>query len=72
MSQNSLGTPAGRVPWVWNKIVHDSCRNVALYLTSVVHQQQQKFVFKLLTGPNIFSDVADTNRICYRLIDNIA
>ena len=32
-----------------------------LYLTLMVHQQQQKFVFKLLN--NVFSDFTDTNCI---------
>ena len=81
------GNPTGmqtsvvEFPWAWKQMSRDSrvdgtkfCAipaGVYLYLTFMMHLQQQKFVFKLLN--NVFSDFTDTYCInCYQLIDNIA
>ena len=56
------------IPRAWKQMLRDSrgdktklCGNTVLYLTFMVHLQQQKFVFKLLK--NVCSDFTDTNCI---------
>ena len=59
------------IPWGWKQMSWNSRRDgtklcripaeVYLYLTFMVHLQQQKIVFKLLN--NVLSDFSDTNSI---------
>ena len=66
-----METDVAGFPWGWKQMSRDSrgdgtnlCgipAEVYLYLTFVVHLQQQKFVFELLN--NVFSDFTDTNCI---------